>query len=368
MFLRVQRVRFIPIDSHAVDCRFLHFYAFDLMCALLDSIDLTNRQKMPLTFEEIADAGLPARVSEPNKSAHSLFKLVIATFMAALCGGLVYFFYFYKLTPELPKSMEALIVLDVEVSDGVMPHQFDEVTEFKDSLNRHKEHYKTPEYRETPLAAKAVPAMPSAEDVRTAEVANEAMQDSAGPFFSKDIEKVKDTWSQLFGEAEVVQSSTLEMDESSESRDVAWTGVEFTVKSELEETVPEIVSSRESLDVNQVELPPNTEVQIDFVRDWDGLILIPNNVQLARAYTTGVRLNRVEAHPIDGDRLRVWVRIENMMGHDLEVETACEFRFENQDMSPANFRSSRIPADGALDVYFVSTKDRVRSYTIMVKR
>jgi hypothetical protein len=324
---------------------------------------------MPLTFEELADAGLPAKENQPKQSTHFFLKSVLVLFLTIVLGGLIYFFCFYKLTPKLPESMEDLIVLDVDVPDGVMPHQFDVATEFQDSLQRHKIHYEKPEYRETPLAAKAVPAVPSPDDIQLARAASESKWHGVAPFFSNSIDKVEDTWSQFIGEPEVVQTSEVAGSESSQLPDKPLECVQFTAKPTLEDIQSNhVVPTSESLAVNTIELSPDSEVQFDFVRDWDGLVLIPNDVQLARAYTNLVRLDRVEAHPIDGGRLRVWVRIENMTSKDLEVDTACEFRFKNQDMSPTNFAPSLIPANGALDVYYISARDGVCSYTIMVKR
>ena len=323
---------------------------------------------MSLSFEEIADAGISAEKLRPKKPSRVIGKLLLITLLLTTGSILVYFFYFYKLTPSLPESLDQLIVVDATVPDGAMPHQFDEATEFEEALERHKEHYKKPEYRETPLAARAVRAEPTPEDVQTAEVTQRSKQDGFTQWFTKYLEKIKDTWPHLIKESEENKAPTEVASITPSPRSEASQGVQFTTTSEPTEPATNPGPTPANPALHAVELDENATVQIDLVRDWEGLILVPDGIQLARAYTHGVRLNRVEAHPIDGGRLRVWARIENMSNRDLLIETACEFRFKDNVSSPSDFRPSRIPADGALDVYFVSSREGVNAYTLMVKR
>lgn len=323
---------------------------------------------MSLTFEEIADAGMPAEDLVSKKPWRAFRKLLLLALLLAVCSGSVYYFNFYKLTPELSESLEHLIVVEGNVPDGVMPHQFDEATEFEEALERHKEHYKEPQFRETPLAAKAVSAPPAIEDVYTAQIAKESEQGEWGVLLKKPIEKIKDTLPQLFVESEEdeapIQIASATLFPFSETSAVvkAEPVLETEVASANTEEAP--VAPVVRVD----ELDAGTVVQLDLVRDWEGLILVPEGVQLAQAYTSNVRLHRVEAHPIDGGRLRVWSRIQNLTNQNLMVETACEFRFTGHAIAPSRFRPSMIPAGGALDVYFVSSREGVSAYTLMVKQ
>lgn len=334
---------------------------------------------MSLSFEEMADAGIPADRLRSGKRFGLFSRVLLLVLLLFLGSGLVYYFYFFKLTPELPDSMEHLIVVDADVPEGVMPHQFDEATEFENALQRHKEYYRKPQYRETPLATRAVPAKPVPEDIKTAVIAQQSEQNKFTEWTKKPLGKLKDTWAQLFENTEEAYSSEIDREfartadgprlptdgTSSREKSVA-NGVNQKKRMRIDSEPVASVSEAPVESVN--ELDEDAVVEIDLVRDWAGLVLVPDGVQLARAYTSGVRLNRVEAHPIDGERLRVWARIENLTDQDLTVETACEFRFADEARSLPSFRASQIPVNGALDVYYVSSMSGVNAYTLMVKR
>lgn len=324
---------------------------------------------MSLSFEELADAGLSATSPKPKSKARLRRACLLLTFVLTATGCCIYYLNLYKLTPELHESLEHLIVVDATVSDDVMPHQYDDATEFEDALKRHKEHYKEPQYRATPLAAKAVPALPAPEEHYIKRVEKESKAHQFSQWWDGSVLKVKSllphTDEAFEAEKEPVQVANATLFPFSKSPPAA---VEFAVTPAPEKVVVDVDSADAAKSVRVVELSEDAEVKLDLVRDWEGLILVPEGVQLARAYTSGVRLNRVEAHPIDGGRLRVWSRIENLTNKDLVIETACEFRFTDDGRAPSQFRPSVIPASGALDVYFVSSRKGVNAYTLMVKR
>ena len=59
------------------------------------------------------------------------------------------------------------------------------------------------------------------------------------------------------------------------------------------------------------------------VRDWTGLVLVPISTSLSKAYTSEVRLLRIEAHPLNDGRVRVWTRIHNISERTLPGQVAC---------------------------------------------
>ncbi len=260
---------------------------------------------MNISFEDLADASLPEEVPEPLLFVWLKHLLRIT---AVLCiGGFAVAFYYHR--PQeatLPVAATRLLVVEGDIPEGVLPHDLDTATEFGDSFDHLKHGFQAPEYRET---------------------------------FTPEQGKVV---------------STL-MHEASDTAEFEWVdGPDANVTAA---PVSEVI-----------ELPADAAVELQIQRDWEGIVLVPNNVKLSRAYTSEVRLSRVEAHPIDGGRLRVWSRIQNLTDRAMRVETACEFRFAESRLVPSKFRPGYIPANGVLDVYFVSNQEGVDSYTLMVKQ
>jgi hypothetical protein len=103
-------------------------------------------------------------------------------------------------------------------------------------------------------------------------------------------------------------------------------------------------------------------------RDWTGLVLVPINKSLSKAYTTAVRLLKVEAHPLKDGRIRVWIRMQNVGHKQLPSEIACTFnmRGDTQPMSP-NFYELEVPSREYRDVFFVSPVGELTAYTVLIR-
>lgn len=103
-------------------------------------------------------------------------------------------------------------------------------------------------------------------------------------------------------------------------------------------------------------------------RDWTGLVLVPINKSLSKAYTSEVRLLKVEAHPLQDGRVRVWIRLQNIGKKQLPSEIACTFsmRGDSQPMSP-NFYELEVPSREYRDVFFVSPAGELLTYTVLIR-
>ena len=103
-------------------------------------------------------------------------------------------------------------------------------------------------------------------------------------------------------------------------------------------------------------------------RDWTGLVLVPINKSLSKAYTSAVRLLKVEAHPLNDGRIRVWIRMQNIGSRQLPSEIACAFSMRD-DMQPvsANFYELEVPSREYRDVFFVSPAGELTTYTVLIR-
>jgi hypothetical protein len=103
-------------------------------------------------------------------------------------------------------------------------------------------------------------------------------------------------------------------------------------------------------------------------RDWTGLVLVPINTSLAKAYVSEVRLLKVEAHPLKDGRVRVWTRVRNIGRSTLPAEVACSFRMSSETTPPTPlFYSLQVPAGAYRDVFFVSPDGELATYTVLVR-
>ena len=126
--------------------------------------------------------------------------------------------------------------------------------------------------------------------------------------------------------------------------------------------------------LGNVSLPPPKGLTADgnstelVERDWTGLVLVPVNAALAKAYTSEVRLLRVEAHPLHDGRLRIWARVRNVSNRALPAEIACSFRMrgETTPNSPY-FYQLEVPSGAYRDVFFVSPDGELSAYTVLVR-
>ncbi len=103
------------------------------------------------------------------------------------------------------------------------------------------------------------------------------------------------------------------------------------------------------------------------VRDWTGLVLVPIAASLSKAYTSEVRLLKIEAHPLNDGRVRVWTRIHNIGNSTLPGQVACRFTMRNQPTATSPyFYELQVPPRGFRDVFFISPDGDLTSYTVLV--
>jgi hypothetical protein len=102
-------------------------------------------------------------------------------------------------------------------------------------------------------------------------------------------------------------------------------------------------------------------------RDWTGLVLVPISTSLSKAYTSDVRLTKVEAHPLNDGRVRIWTRVHNTGSEALSADIACEFRMKSGGLNSPYFYQLDVPGYGYRDVFFVSPDGQLNSYTVLVR-
>ena len=103
-------------------------------------------------------------------------------------------------------------------------------------------------------------------------------------------------------------------------------------------------------------------------RDWSGVVLVPVIAQVSKAYTSGVRLTAIEAHPLKDGRVRVWTRVRNITGAPMAAEVACTYRMQGDfDMTSPRFYYLGVPAGEFRDVFFVSGAGVIDNYTVLVR-
>lgn len=104
-----------------------------------------------------------------------------------------------------------------------------------------------------------------------------------------------------------------------------------------------------------------------FEKDWTGLVLVPISTSLSKAYTSDVRLMKVEAHPLNDGRVRIWTRVHNIGTENLPAEIACEFRMGGTHANSPYFYGLVVPARSFRDVFFVSPEGSLSAYTVLVR-
>lgn len=103
-------------------------------------------------------------------------------------------------------------------------------------------------------------------------------------------------------------------------------------------------------------------------RDWTGLVLVPINTALSKAYTTAVRLVRIEAHPLQDGRVRIWIRMQNVQNKALSADIACSFQMNGASLGTSPyFYEVDLPMRDYRDVFFVSPGGRLDTYTVLVR-
>jgi hypothetical protein len=104
------------------------------------------------------------------------------------------------------------------------------------------------------------------------------------------------------------------------------------------------------------------------VHDWTGLVLVPISTSLSMAHTSQVRLLKVEAHPLNDGRVRVWIRVQNIGKQEFSAEVACAFRMKmDGPVSSPYFYELDVPGRNYRDVFFVSPEGQLSTYTVLVR-
>ncbi len=104
-------------------------------------------------------------------------------------------------------------------------------------------------------------------------------------------------------------------------------------------------------------------------RDWTGMVLVPVAADFAKAFTSMVKLTSIEAHPLTDGRVRTWMRVRNVVDFPVQVGVACRFLLQNEgEATTARYYSLDIPVGEYRDVFFVSPKGSLVSYTVLVKK
>jgi len=103
-------------------------------------------------------------------------------------------------------------------------------------------------------------------------------------------------------------------------------------------------------------------------RDWTGLVLVPISTSLSKAYTSEVRLLKVEAHPLSDGRVRIWTRVQNVGRQTLPAQIACSFHMRGTGTpSSPYFYQLDVPGKTYRDVFFVSPEGELTAYTVLVR-
>jgi len=103
-------------------------------------------------------------------------------------------------------------------------------------------------------------------------------------------------------------------------------------------------------------------------KDWTGLVLVPLNTSLSKAHTSAVRLIKVEAHPLNDGRVRIWIRVKNIGDQGLPTEIACLFRMHGEATTESPyFYQLDVPGQAYRDVFFVSPSGQLNTYTVLVR-
>ncbi|TVP78994.1 MAG: hypothetical protein EA353_07335 [Puniceicoccaceae bacterium] len=238
---------------------------------------------------------------------------VLLALLCLLAGLFFYWQHFAKQTDE-PLAAQILLSGTVDKPD-VLPHTKDDSTEFKTSFDFLKKDAPAPHFRETESAK-----------IATAPV---------------NIRKAVD------------ETPGIRLDTAP--------------AAPVPPSVPAPESTVSQKPANPPKASPKQAIAGQAIIDWGGMVLVPVDHVLAKAYNSDVRILRIEAHPIDGDHIRVWARIQNQTNRSLQTEIGCEFRSPDAIERP-NFTAVTLAPLEVVDTYFVSENPRVHAYTILVKR
>jgi hypothetical protein len=143
----------------------------------------------------------------------------------------------------------------------------------------------------------------------------------------------------------------------------------------VEDAAPPSILSDESVgapsQMPAIKPKPGSESGLEIAlpeSDWNGLVLVPDMKLMSKAYSSSVSLPRVEAHPLQNNRIRVWARIQNETQGRLRLQVGCTFRIEGSlDHQQSKSQFLTLAKGTYQDVMFNSPSEGVMSYTVLVK-
>jgi hypothetical protein len=123
-------------------------------------------------------------------------------------------------------------------------------------------------------------------------------------------------------------------------------------------------------DVDISGLPPAKGLTADgnstelIERDWTGLVLVPISTSFSKAFTAHTKILKVEAHPLNDGRVRIWMRVRKLI--NVPVQVACTFRMRGETTTnSALFYDLDLPYGEIRDVFFVSPEGEGNAYTAL---
>ena len=362
---------------------------------------------MSLSFEELADTeterGRAFKNEQRKKRARRLSALAAVTTLILVAAFLYYWTSVRKVDPVINEAASILLQVDAEIDSeagtpgatnggkepGVsqvgqerLAHKRDDATEFSKSFETLDSRIRKPEYRQTEagqalenwLRVQPEQIKIRRRDPETGELVATVQTQS---FFATWAERVAARFTDQKTEVEAVETVAPAGATRSLSTQSSTVKTSANEETDRPETAAATLkpSTREARDIpnasansNAAELPENTEVRLHLQRDWGGVILVPEGITTSQAHTSNVQLLRIEAHPLNDERLRVWARVKNRSQRPIHAEMGCEFRSRQAEPDRVSFEAVTISPAGVVDVSFDSPRDRVEAYTLMVKR
>jgi hypothetical protein len=363
---------------------------------------------MSVDFEKLADAGLPPDDQDRRRKSPGKWLLLLLLVLLLGTGYWAYTHFFAAgEEPEITPTAELLIVREGETPEpGVLPHKIDTATEFPDSLDTLREGIREPKVRDTEEGQKSVglvtgdespkaPASlmekketptpsPAAKEPKQERTPVEATISDDSPSAERLL-AMKDLQTEPTPEREVTTEQGIDeagVQDQPSSPEVNRKDTVELPSEETEEVILEAVIEVDSVGMSVTPpIQPGASAELkqaglddltfdvpDMERDWGGLILVPDNVQLSRAFSTTVSLARIEAHPLEDGRLRVWMRIVNETDDALSIRVNCSFSGSQNQLGGVSRDNLTLPEGASLDTTFISPFRDVKAYTILVKR
>jgi len=304
-----------------------------------------------ISFEELADAGIDGHppVDPPKRRPQSFGRLLVISLLAAAGGAAVWFVFLRPVAEPLPGAAKLLLEEDVE-NIGVLPHELDQATEFAESFDHLKPGAKAPAFRTIESIADIKAPAPEAADPL---LDRGAVPSAQHPPSDMNVAAPAPVPAQGYAPAKPKIADTAGADQST-----------LAAVNPINPPNHSTATTPERIPLLNDSAAAKIEVQLD----WEGIVLVPDAAKLARAYTSAVALTRVEAHPVDDGRLRVWARIRNRTEAPLPIAIGCEFRTQGREIERPHFMETVLAPGEAIDARFLSRQDKIHAYTILAKR